>query len=718
MSSNPQPVALSGYPKMRSITNQKKIEKVAVFPRHIPRTIREDLATILVSELIDGEPVQIKDSKKFIQRYGVFYPLLLHLRHSDLWKSLTELAVESPEAAVPVTELFITKIFDLIDIFPKIRDGVYNNLDEEMQKILDQFAKLLEETQEQWNQGIQNSPQQWNEDLIELLQELSGLMNRISQNENISPDTVKKTCDSCTDTLSSLQEFLNSAENSESEIDPDAIESLIDALKKAVDEAEKELESTGRNETQIPEENYSDQSGDSPDTDGSGVSEYPESQKEESNADGSGQDASENESGTSTENNTSESEGTGRQESASKGTRPSDINQMIDQMVKQLQEIIQNQPGDQNNSQSQMIENISEFFNNKNSGKMLQALLQQSIFDPVNAMLQSLRPHVKTIDFLAQLFPANQWGLESTSLKQEYIANLEKYAKLIEKNEDLREILKIIGRIELEYGIKRQSISPMGRSEVHSITLSNDISRMLPMEAVKFHHPLLRKKLYADFTEGKLLTYNLRGKNWTDGPPKKKEQGPVVALVDTSGSMQGTPEVVAKSVILALTKKMIKQERDVKVILFSGRNTTDEIELTSKKKMATEFLKFLQGTFGGGTDFNTALKSGLESLKQPAFKGADLLFITDGDSVISDQSLINEWKTVKEEQEARVFSMIIDNRSAGGLSPISDYTYFIPNEGNWALKNSPATMIRFIASQNNPQNKNSDVSKWSRRKRL
>ncbi|MDD5142394.1 VWA domain-containing protein [Methanoregula sp.] len=696
--------------------NKILIDGIIAQPRHIPQTVREDLASILVAELIEGESIEIKDSKKFIQRYGVFYPLLIHLRHSDLWKSLKGLAAESPEAAAPITELFITKIFDLIDNFPKIREGIYNDLDEEMQNLLAQFAKLLEETEEQWNKEIENPPGSMNEEIIDLLQKLSELINRMSHDGDIPPESIEQICNSVSEPLSSLQELIDSVENTDAEIDPDAIDDLIDALKKAVDDAENELASAGQEETQIPEGDDSNQLTDSSDAEDTEISENPESLDPESHNQEAGSEDSEIENGSDSGGEPAEGQGSQGEEGGNEQRMsPSELNEMIQQMLRQIQEKKQNQDGDQTKSTSPRTENISSFSKMPNTEKMLQALMQKSVFDPVNQMLQTLRPHLETIDFLAQLFPANQWGLDSTSLKQEYIANLEKYAKIVEKNAELKEILWLIGRIELEYGIKKQSISPMGRSEVHSITRSNDISRMLPMEAVKFHHPLLRKKLYADFTEGKLLTYNLRGKNWTDGPPKKKEQGPVVALVDTSGSMQGTPEVVAKSVILALTKKMIKQERDVKVILFSGRNTTDEIELTSKKKMATEFLKFLQGTFGGGTDFNTALKSGLESLKQPAFKGADLLFITDGDSAISDQALINEWKKVKEDQEARVFSLIVDHHSAGGLTPISDYTYFIQRDQNWSIRNSPATMIRFIASPNNPEKtKKKDRSKSPR----
>ena len=157
---------------------------------------------------------------------------------------------------------------------------------------------------------------------------------------------------------------------------------------------------------------------------------------------------------------------------------------------------------------------------------------------------------------------------------------------------------------------------------------------------------------------------------------------------------------MAKSIVLALAKTMLRQERDVKVILFSGPGNTREIELTSKKKMADEFLGFLDTTFGGGTDFNTALKSGLVSLKQPAYRGADLLFITDGVSDISNREFIHAWKRVKEEQEARVFSFIIGN-DAGGLAPISDYTYFISNESGDSDLAGAAMHIRFVESPDN-----------------
>lgn len=724
------------FSTIHSISGKEIVDIVVASPRQIPRHIREDLASIIIKELIDGESIQIKDSKKFIQRYGVFYPLLIHLRHSELWQSLKKLAAESPEAAAPVTELFVTKIFDLIDQFPKIREGIYNDLDKKMQDLLAQFEKLLEETNDQWTQEFQDGPVSRNKEITRLLTEFSELLAQITSDQNLKPDALEKICDDCSDAVKTLEISLENPENVDSGLNSDKMKELIDELKKtikeikneektaAIDGAADKLESEDATEVGEPAENgdfdlpgKTDPGNENSQTEepgqGDGAEQAGGSGEGEGNAqeDRIGQDQGTHNGermGHGQDSDGGDSERSGTADGTEKGNGIGKLSTLVQQVLDQLKTLKKENADLHGDSKSGIAKKITDFSKNTDTGNLIQSILKKSTFDPVNAMLQSLKPHLETINFLAQLYPSKDWGSEITALKKEYIANLEKYAKIVEKNDELKEILKLIGRIELEYGIKKQSISPMGRSEVHSITLSNDISRLLPTESVKFHHPLLRKKLYADFTEGKLLTYNLRGKNWTDGPPKKKELGPVVALVDTSSSMHGTPEIVAKSVVLALTKKMLTQKRDVKVILFSGPKSTVEIELTSKKKMAKEFLKFLEGSFGGGTDFNTALKSGLESLKQPAFKGADLLFITDGDSVISDISAINAWKKVKEEQEARVFSLIIDSNTAGGLSPISDYTYFIQKDQHWSLKNSPATMIRFIASSNNPPDKKED----------
>ena len=338
------------------------------------------------------------------------------------------------------------------------------------------------------------------------------------------------------------------------------------------------------------------------------------------------------------------------------------------------------------------------FMSSEKAGEALDSVIEESIAAKIEELIPVLEDHLEMLEILSMLFPGRAWDYSLKALHREYFGNLEKYAALLRKSSAIHEILEQVGRIELEYGSKKLSLSPYSKSKVHSVTLSGDLHTLLPAETVKLKNPLLKRKFYADMLEGKLLTYQLKGENWNSDSAGKKRKGPVVALVDTSASMRGSPELLAKAVVLAVTRRMLTESRDVKVILFSSKWQTVEIELTNKKRMGEEFLEFLKFTFGGGTDFNTALHAGLKAMKnEKAFEGADLLFLTDGYSELSERPLIREWNEIKIERRARIFSLIIGNYDAGGLQQISDHTYLIGNAENWDVGESPASFVKAIS---------------------
>jgi uncharacterized protein with von Willebrand factor type A (vWA) domain len=339
-----------------------------------------------------------------------------------------------------------------------------------------------------------------------------------------------------------------------------------------------------------------------------------------------------------------------------------------------------------------------KFISSEKAGEVLDSVIEETIAKKIEELIPVLEDHLEMLEILSMLFPGRAWDHSLKALHREYFRNLEKYAVILKKSSDLHEILEQVGRIELEYGSKKLNLSPYSKSEVHSVTFSGDIQTLLPVEAVKLKNPLLKRKFYADMLEGKLLTYQLRGENWNSDTAGKKRKGPVVALVDTSASMRGRPVLLAKGVILAVTRRMLKENRDVKVILFSSKWETVEIELTNKKRMGEEFLEFLKFTFGGGTDFNTALRAGLKAMKnEKAFEGADLLFLTDGFSELSEMPLIREWNEIKTERRARIFSLIIGNDDAGGMEQVSDHTYLIRNAENWDIGESPSSFVKAIS---------------------
>jgi uncharacterized protein with von Willebrand factor type A (vWA) domain len=345
-----------------------------------------------------------------------------------------------------------------------------------------------------------------------------------------------------------------------------------------------------------------------------------------------------------------------------------------------------------------LSEAIETFQASEMSRQFLSNLTQLVLLPDISGAVDEIEDHLASLELLMLLYPGRGWDRSMVELHRTYYANLNKYASLIEYNEDIKKILKLIGRIELEYGARSHGISSHSRSEVYSVTTSKDLEYILPIESVKLQDETLKYLFFARWMEGKLLTYQLTGKNWA-GSGKKRKKGPMVALVDTSGSMIGSPEIVSKAILLAIVRHMLKEKRDMKVFLFSSVGQATEIELTDNRKMASEFLDFLQYTFEGGTDFNTALGEGLKALKERQYKNADILFITDGLSAVSDEHLIDELNRVKADNDTRIFTIVIGNDSAGGMEEFSDHIFILSRADKWDLEQSPANAIKLITTR-------------------
>jgi len=528
-------------------------------PRKVPYRLREEIAEILIYELLSGKEYEIKDEKRFMEKFGAFYPIFLGMKSRQFWEEIKALAGTNRMAGVFILKTLLEELFVLLEDYEKVEKDLFRKSQKGLERALKALKELIDETQALWEK------------------------NRLGTMESLRSYEWQRNPEE-------FQEKKRAAENSEN--------NQGSFLKRLGDRIE----------------SHQDQEYDDPE------------------------------------------------------------------------------------SSERLASMTREFMSGEKAGEAIDAVIGENIAIKLEELIPHLEDHLEMLETLSMLFPGRSWDYSLQALHREYFENLEKYAALFRRSSDLHKILEQIGRIELEYGSKKLRLSPHSKSEVHTVTLSGDIQTLLPIEIVKLKNPVLKRKFYADMIEEKLLTYQLRGENWNSDLAGKKRRGPVIALVDTSASMRGAPELLAKAVVLAVARRMLRENRDVKVILFSSKWQTVEIELTHKKRMGKEFLEFLKYTFGGGTDFNTALRSGLKTVKEEkTFHGADLLFLTDGSSELSERPLIREWNEIKAERKARIFSLIIGNYDAGGLDQVSDYTYIIHDPVNWQVEESPARFIKAIS---------------------
>jgi hypothetical protein len=224
-------------------------------------------------------------------------------------------------------------------------------------------------------------------------------------------------------------------------------------------------------------------------------------------------------------------------------------------------------------------------------------------------------------------------------------------AKMLQKNAKITELARKMGRDYISEEKKKQvKIPQASKTEVHGTHRSDDVMRMLPSELLNLEDETMEVLFYARLLEKNLLTYELQGVTFINGEETettRKRTGPVVACLDTSGSMQGAPLLKAKALLLAIANILKREDRSLHVLLFGSAGEIREFSMAGQND-SMGLLKFLQQGFGAGTDFETPLKHAFEIIAlQKDYKKADVLMISDGDCSLSPEFT----KTVKMQKE-------------------------------------------------------------------
>lgn len=238
-------------------------------------------------------------------------------------------------------------------------------------------------------------------------------------------------------------------------------------------------------------------------------------------------------------------------------------------------------------------------------------------------------------------------------------------AAQLKSNPAIQELARKMGRNYIAEEKKKQTRIPQAsRSEVHGTHRSDDVMRMLPSELLNLEDETLETLFYARLLEKNLLSYELSGTTLVQGETtesRKKRTGPVVACLDTSGSMQGEPLLKAKALLLAIANILKEEERSLHVLLFGATGEIREFSMNQHND-AAGLLKFLQQGFGGGTDFETPLRRAVKIIsEQPEYVKADILMISDGDCTLSPE-FTAILKQESQRLECRIYSVLCDGK--------------------------------------------------------
>lgn len=256
--------------------------------------------------------------------------------------------------------------------------------------------------------------------------------------------------------------------------------------------------------------------------------------------------------------------------------------------------------------------------------------------------------HVKStlgqfIDFLNP-----DWNLSNALLRDEDFNVLEQFNHYLNDHQNIQKLADMLGSlreaesetIEEEYEMQLTTYSlvrdPNLKTELNGINFGNSLSHVFPLELSLFGEAATEWTFLKKFADHQLLQWQYDDSLRVKGTEniresrtitQKKKKGPFIVCVDTSGSMEGEPEKIAKVVCFALLRMAADHDRPTYLINFStGIKTIDLRNVSNDLGALVDFLKM---SFRGGTDISLALDEALRQLDTHQYKNADVLVISD-----------------------------------------------------------------------------------------
>jgi uncharacterized protein with von Willebrand factor type A (vWA) domain len=239
-------------------------------------------------------------------------------------------------------------------------------------------------------------------------------------------------------------------------------------------------------------------------------------------------------------------------------------------------------------------------------------------------------------------------------------------------------------------------------SEVRGVKRSGQLARMLASEATMVRHPVLRRLWRARFAEQQLLTYEDAAvlTQWQWRPDSRARvhaasrdeplgQGPMLVCLDTSGSMRGAPENVAKACVLQALRTAHAAGRACRLLAFGGAGELVEQELALTPEGLEHLLALMEQSFDGGTDVQTPLERAVALVQQGRFALADILIVSDGEFGVTPATL-EALRKSKKSLGLRIHGILIGDRETIGLLEVCDQLHWVRAWRRYATESGKA----------------------------
>lgn len=310
--------------------------------------------------------------------------------------------------------------------------------------------------------------------------------------------------------------------------------------------------------------------------------------------------------------------------------------------------------------------------------------------EPLSKKLKRLRSTGKALgaaketvdtarDTAAALGMGGDGGMGSSDLDPKALTE---YYNRVKGDDFLRKLMAMAGRMRTLCQSLQRTKTLHGSDDTVGVELSGDVARLVPSELAQLSCGIEELELLAldRVARRQALSRQYRGL-------ERLGQGPIVVVVDESGSMHGTPVMTAKAIALALAWLARRQRRWIALIGYTGgrkgMSGYNRIAFAPGKVDQSALLDWLTHFYSGGSDRDIPVKElpadwpALKQLGLPAGK-TDVIMMTDAIAHVPAEMQATYRRWAKEEQ-ARTYGICIGQSDAGDLAGLADRHWCVPD---------------------------------------
>ncbi len=302
---------------------------------------------------------------------------------------------------------------------------------------------------------------------------------------------------------------------------------------------------------------------------------------------------------------------------------------------------------------------------------------KQKYSDLVAAKVQEYQKLTKLVSPFAE-YLGNYWDMSRDLWQQTSFDVIQKYDELLKNEKSIQELADLLGKMrEAEIEIEEEAfektiirqewvVDEFLKSEITGIHESDDLSNILSSEIALLSDEASESLFLKKYVDKSLITFSYEDKRLHQSKDYKteifqkvrqKEKGPFIVCVDTSESMMGRPEQIAKVLCLSILKMAAKENRKAYLINFSiGIETLDLFDIASN---LDGIAKFLNMSFYGGTDISLPLYEAFRQLKTNDYKDADILVISDFIMYKVDDDVLREVRFHQQNKNTQFHSLTL-----------------------------------------------------------